>query len=277
MEIKASDVKILREKTGAGMLDCRNALVTAEGDFAKAEKILRERGISIAETKAGRVTNEGKIFSKIDGKRGVLMELDCETDFVVRNKDFNQAGAAMLDLILAKGYREPNDELNAIVKETVSRIKENIILKRFIVTEAGTGEFLVNYLHGDKLGVIVRMKSDKSEVAENPLVREFAFDLALHVAAFNPKYLDRSKIDANFIKEQEEIFTKQVKDMDKPANVIQGIIKGKVNKYLSDICLMDQGFVKDEKINVAKALANIAKEAAAEVKIAEFLYYKVGE
>jgi elongation factor Ts len=277
MEIKASDVKILREKTGAGMMDCRNALVKSEGDFAKAEKLLREEGISVAEKRVGRATNEGKIFSKIDGAKGVMLELDCETDFVARNQDFINTGAKLVEMVFADKLREPNAAMQTLVTEIISKIKENIILKRFTVVEAGAGEILVNYIHSDKLGVIVKVRADKAEALADQRVRDFAFDVALHVAAFNPKYLDRSKIDAGFIKEQEEIFTKQAEGLNKPANVLQGIIKGKVNKYLSDICLMDQGFVKDEKVTVAKAVTDISKLVGATVTVAEYLYYKVGE
>jgi elongation factor Ts len=277
MEIKASDVKILREKTGAGMMDCRNALVKSEGDFAKAEKLLREEGISVAEKRIGRATNEGKIFSKIDGAKGVMLELDCETDFVARNQDFIDTGAKLVEMVFADKLREPNAAMQTLVTEIISKIKENIILKRFTVVEAGAGEILVNYIHSDKLGVIVKVRADKAEALADQRVRDFAFDVALHVAAFNPKYLDRSKIDAGFIKEQEEIFTKQAEGLNKPANVLQGIIKGKVNKYLADICLMDQGFVKDEKVKVAAAVAEISKLVGATVTVAEYLYYKVGE
>jgi elongation factor Ts len=277
MEIKASDVKVLREKTGAGMMDCRNALVKSEGDFAKAEKILREEGIAVAEKRVGRATNEGKIFSRIEGGKGVMLELDCETDFVARNQDFIDAGAKLVDMVFAKKLRETNADMQTVVTELISKIKENIILKRFTVIEAGAGEILVNYIHSDKLGVMVKVKADKAEILADQRVRDFAFDVALHVAAFNPKYLDRSKIDAGFIKEQEEIFTKQTEALNKPANVIQGIIKGKVNKYLSDICLLDQGFVKDEKVTVAKAVSELSKLVGASVSVAEYLYYKVGE
>ena len=277
MEIKASDVKTLREKTGAGMMDCKNALIKAVGDYAKAEKILREEGVSVAEKRIGRATNEGKIFSKIDGKRAVMLELDCETDFVSRNKDFIDTGVKLVELVLAKNLREPNAEMQALVTEVISKIKENIILKRFTVVEAGAGELLVDYIHSDKLGVLIRVKADKPELAADKRVHDFAFDIALHVAAFNPKYLDRSKIDAAFIKEQEEIFTKQAEGLGKPATVLQGIIKGKVNKYLSDICLLDQGFVKDEKVPVGKAITEFSKQIGATLSVVEYLYYKVGE
>jgi elongation factor Ts len=281
MDIKASDVKALREKTGAGMMECKNALVECGGDFAKAEKLLKEKGLAAVEKRADRATNEGKIFVKVLSGNAYLVEIACETDFVARNDDFIKLGDQLIERAAAKGYTEANDELAGMVTDLATKIRENMGLKRVKVVPASDNESLTSYIHGDgKIGVVVKIRADKKEALADAGVKAFAFDIALHIAAFNPLALDRSKVDAAHIAEQEEIFRKQLqgdeKMQGKPAAVVENILKGKVNKYLSDICLLDQGFVKDEKQTVSKVLADIGKQVGAKLEIADYVYYKVG-
>ena len=280
--ISASDVKALREKTGAGMMECKNALVETDGDFAKAEKILKEKGLAAVEKRSGRATKEGKIFIKIKDNAAVLVELVSETDFVARSPDFIALGGDIADRALEKGYTEPNDELNGMVSDLASKIRENMSLKRVKIVKAASGEYLTSYIHGDgAIGIVVRFSADKAEVLANEDVKSFAFTIALHVAAFNPLALDRTKIDEAWLKEQEGIFRKQMEqdeDMKgKPANVLENILKGKVSKFLKDICLMDQAYVKDEKMTVAQAIADAGKRFGAKLAIEEYVYFRVGE
>jgi len=282
-EISAADVKKLREKTGAGMMECKNALVATEGDFTKAEKLLKEKGLAALEKRSGRATNEGKIFVKIkdDGSAAVLAELASETDFVARNPEFIALGWEITGKALEKGHTEPNEELTGMVTNLATKIRENMGLKRLKAIKAGKDEYLTMYIHGDgNIGVVVKCKSDKPEIFKNEDVKAFIFSLALHIAAFNPQALDKDKIDPAYIAEQEEIFRKQMekdeKLQGKPANVLEGILKGKINKHLSEVCLVEQGYVKDEKHTVAQALANVAKQAGAKLEIAEYIYFKVG-
>ncbi|GHU81103.1 elongation factor Ts [Spirochaetia bacterium] len=284
MEISAADVKKLREKTGAGMMECKNALVASGGDFVAAEKLLKEKGLAAVEKRSDRATNEGKVFIKIkaDGAQAVLLELASETDFVARNPDFIALGGVLAEKALEKGYTEPNDELNSLVTDLATKIRENMGLKRLKVVKAEAGEYLTQYIHGDgNIGVVVKLASDKPEVFKDGEVKTFAFNLALHIAAFNPLALDRSKIDPGFLKEQEEIFRKQMegdeKLQGKPANVIDNILKGKVNKYLSDICLLEQGYVKDEKLTVTQVLADTGKKFGAKLSVSGYVYFKVGQ
>ncbi|MDA8427186.1 MAG: translation elongation factor Ts [Treponema sp.] len=282
MDIKASDIKNLREKTGAGMMDCKKALTEANGDFAGAEKILREWGLAGVEKRAGRATNEGKVFVKEAVGKIAMVEIACETDFVCRNKDFLEAGNKVVATTYEKGYTESNTELEGIVKDIASIIKENITLKRVRLVTAGANEYVHSYIHGEgKIGVIVKARSDKADAFKNDKVLSFFHDVALHIAAFNPMFLDQSKPDAAWIKEQEAIFEKQIeldeKMKGKPANVIQGILKGKLKKLMSEICLLDQGFVKDEKMSVASMMAAIGKEAGCTLQLADFVYIRVGE
>jgi elongation factor Ts len=282
-EISANDVKRLREKTGAGMMECKNALVAADGDFDKAEKSLKEKGLAALEKRAGRATNEGKVFIKIkdDGSAAVMAELSSETDFVARNPDFIKLGGEISAKALEKDISAPNDELNGMVTDLATKIRENMGLKRLCLIKASPNEYLTQYIHGDgNIGIIVKCESDKPEIFKTEDVKSFVFSLALHIAAFNPLALDRSKVDQGFLKEQEGIFSKQMEQDEKlkgkPENVLKGILQGKVNKYLSEICLLEQGYVKDEKLTVAKAIEECAKKAGAKLAINNFVYYKVG-
>ena len=280
MDIKASDVKALREKTGAGMMECKNALVACEGDFGKAEKLLKEKGLAAVEKRSDRATNEGKVFIKVANGKAVLVELSTETDFVARNPDFITLGAAIVDLLYEKGYTEINPDLSAMVDDLAVKIREKMGLKRVKVVTGGPNDYLTSYIHGDgAIGVVVKLSADKA--LTDARVHAFAFDLALHIAAFNPMALDRSKIDSAHIAEQEEIYRKQMEQDEKmkgkPANVIENILKGKVNKYLAEICLVDQGFVKDEKVSVAKAIEDMGKQIGAKLSISDYVYFRVGQ
>ncbi|MDR2095790.1 MAG: translation elongation factor Ts [Treponema sp.] len=282
MAVSAADVKMLRERTGAGPMECKKALEETSGDFAQAEKLLKEKGLAAVEKRADRATNEGKIFIKIKDNVAVLVELASETDFVARNPEFIALGGTIADLALAKGYAEPNEELSNMVTDLATKIRENMGLKRIKMVKAGAGEYLTQYIHGDgAIGVVVKMGSGKPEVFEKDEAKEFAFTLALHVAAFNPLALDKSQVSQAVLAEQEEIFRKQMESDEKfagkPANVIDNILKGKMAKYLSDICLLEQGYVKDEKFTVSQVVENMSKQLGASLKIVDYVYFKVGE
>jgi len=276
MEIKAIDVKKLREKTGAGMLDCKNALSKTEGDFDKAERLLKEQGLAAAVKKSDRVTNSGKIFSRILPDKGILLELTSETDFVARNSLFQELGKKLLDTVAAQNLTAPTEELQLMVKETIGTIKENMQLRRIVTLPVPPKDALVEYVHDDRIGVMLRFSLADPKAKDNPRVKEIMFDCALHAAAFAPLFLSRDKVSPAFLKEQEEIFTKQAESLGKPANVLQGIIKGKVTKLLSEICLLEQPFVKDDKRKVSKVLEDLSKEVGTKVDLAEYAYMKLG-
>jgi elongation factor Ts len=282
MDIKATDIKNLREKTGAGMMDCKKALVEAEGNFAAAEKLLREWGMAGVEKRSGRATNEGRIFFAGNETALAVVEIACETDFVAKNEDFISSGTKIAQLALAKKAKAGDEELEGMVKEIASVIKENIALKRVMYFEAKPGEYLHHYVHGEgKLLVVIRAASPSASTFGNETVKGFVHDIALHVAAFNPMFLDQSKPESAWVKEQQEIFAKQVeldeKMANKPAKVIEGILAGKLKKLMAEICLMDQGFVKDEKLSVSAALAAVKKETDTDFAIADYTYVKVGD
>jgi len=276
MEIKATEVKRLREKTGAGMMDCKNALLKVEGDFDKAERLLKEQGLAAAVKKSDRVTNSGKIFSRMLPDRGILLELTCETDFVARNSMFLELGEAIMNKVVAQKLTAPTEELQLMVKETIGKIKENMQLRRIVSMPVAANEALVEYIHDNRIGVMLRFSLGDPSVKDSARVKEIMFDCALHAAAFAPLFLSRDKVSPAFLKEQEEIFAKQAENLGKPPNVLQGIIKGKMNKMLSEICLLEQPFVKDDKRKVSKVLEELSQEAGTKIDIIEYLYMRLG-
>lgn len=278
MDIKASDVKALREKTGAGMLDCKNVLVEANGDFAAAEKKLKELGLAAAAKRSGKAANEGRVFSKIADKCASLVELSCETDFVSRNKDFIDLGTQIVNTVAGSCLSEASDEITNMVDDVKSRIKENMGLKRICSVPIGENEIAVDYIHGEgSIGVILKAQVENGDMLNNEDLKAFIFDCALHIAAFNPLYLNREDVEDSYLKEQEEIFTKQAASLGKPDNIVAGIVKGKLKKHLSEVVMVDQGFVKEEKKSVSQKLDEIGKGAGGTVKLVDFAYFKVGQ
>ena len=203
MEIKATDVKKLREKTGAGMLDCKNALVKANGDFDAAERLLKEQGLAAAVKKSERVTNSGMIFSKIMPDKGILVELTCETDFVARNSLFHELGNALLGKVAEKNISAATEELHTMVKETVGKIKENMQLRRIVTLPVEPDESIVEYIHDGRIGVMIRFSFSDPKAKDDPRVKQVLFDCALHAAAFAPLFLSKDKVSPTFLKEQE--------------------------------------------------------------------------
>jgi len=279
MAVTAADVKRLREKTGAGMMDCKKALVEADGDFDKAERILKELGKAAAAKRSGRATNEGRIFAKESGNRAVLLELACETDFVARNETFIALGEELCDDVLARGISEPDAALEEKVKDAISTIKENMSLRRFTTIDKNDGDIFSIYLHGDtaRIGGIVRVSASDPAALQKDEAKGFAFDSALHVVAFRPLYRSTGDIDEAYKKEQEEIFTEQAKNLGKPEKVLQGIVQGKLKKHFSEICFLEQGFVKDEKKSVSAVATEVGKAVGATIDIAGYRVYSVGE
>lgn len=278
MAVTPGDVKKLRDATGAGMLDCKNALVKAEGDFAAAQKILKEQGLAAAGQRSGRAADNGLVFTAVEEGRAVMVHLTCETDFVARNAVFRSAGEKIAAAVIASGGTEKTDELETLVKEAGAVLKENMQLGRIVCWDIAENEAVVNYAHnGGSIGVLVKLGCESAEAAAGESVRGLAFDLALHAAAYNPVYLNRDAVDLDYLNEQREIFTAQANRIGgKPEKVIQGIAQGKLNKHLSQICFEDQGFVKDDKKPVKQVIAEFSKAAGSGVKLLDYAYIAAG-
>lgn len=277
MDIKAADVKALREKTGAGMMECKNALVQCNGDSAAAEKLLKEKGLAAVEKRANRATSEGRIFVKTNGSKLVICEVTCETDFVSKNAEFIEVGEKIAETALAKNITSVTQELSDMLLNLATKIRENMMVKRLELIDIPAGTVCSHYIHSDaKTGVVVLIKADPASASQNETLKEFAYNCCLHIAAFTPAYIRKEEVDAAYIEEQKDIFAKQVAELDKPENVKAGIIQGKISKHLADICFVDQPFVKDDKLSVAKKMEQIAKEIGASLTLSKVVTYLLG-
>lgn len=277
MVITADLVKKLRDATGAGMMDCKKALTEANGDFAEAEKILKKMGLAAVAKRQDRATDNGRVFVSIAKDKAVMISLTCETDFVATNKEFIALGEKICAVALEKGYTTINDELTGLVTDLISIIKENMSLASLTVYDIASDEYAASYTHGEgSLAVLVKLKANDPALFENAEVKEFANDLALHVAAFTPMYLSRDKVDEKYIADQVEIFAAQAAKLDKPEKVVEGIVKGKLAKHLSEICFLEQNFVKDDSVTVAQKTQALSKALGGTIEVVDYAYLKAG-
>ncbi len=277
MQITAALVKELRDETGLGMMECKNALVETQGDKAAAIKVLRERGLAIAGKKAERVAKDGRVACEIydGGKTGVLIEVDCETDFVARNASFQ---AFMKDLVqIAKnvGDNQLAETVKDQVASKIAEIGENIIVRRNVKFAVQGEGIVAGYIHlGEKVGVLVEIGSTKASSIGADAFKEAVKDVALHIAASNPAYLQRADVPADVLAAEKEIYAKQVEG--KPANIIEKIVSGKLEKFYQQNCLVEQAFVKDPDQTITEMLAARGKDVGDTFTIRRFVRYQVG-
>jgi len=288
MAITASAVQELRKITNAGMMACKKALTETDGDMDAAVKLLREKGIVKSAGRSDRETSEGLIAAHVsgDGASGVLAEVNCETDFVAKNEDF---GAFVSDITktiaesdvtdaeaaaaLAYGDGTIQDALGAKFSELGEVIKVKRIT-RFVAEGNGAVD---SYIHmGGKVGVLLELSAEKAETKDSDTFKDLARDICLHIAALNPAGLTRDDIDASTIEEENEINRKQLEAEGKPAEIIDKILIGKINKYFAESCLIDQAFVKDDKVSVKQHISAQAKELGDNISIARYARFNVG-
>ncbi|MDG1975744.1 MAG: translation elongation factor Ts [Akkermansiaceae bacterium] len=287
--ITASLVKELREKTGVAMMECKNALKETEGDIDAAIKILRERGEAKAEKKASRDANEGIIVAALaeSGKSGVLVEINCETDFVAKNENFQafvgEVAATVLagnvtDLEAAKALPKGDETLEGFIKTKVLEMGENLQFRRFDrLTLNGEGA-VASYIHlGGKVGVLIEVSAEKAETVSSETFKDLVKDLTLHIAATSPAGLKREDISAELVESEKDIFRKQMEGAGKPADILEKIIEGKLGKFYSERCLLEQGFVKDPDTSVKSLLEAKGKELGDTITVNSFLRFGLGE
>lgn len=272
-QITAALVKELRERTGAGMMDCKKALTAVEGDMDKAIDFLREKGLAAAAKKAGRIAAEGVVgsFVSADGKIGAIVEVNCETDFVAKTDGFKALVEKIAAHIVATKPADveallaselDGQTVEALVTASIAKIGEKISVRRFALYEAPEG-VVAAYIHGGgKIGVIVELKGGNAELGK---------DVAMHVAAANPSYLERSQVPAAELEHEKEVLSEQAKNEGKPEKIIEKMVMGRINKYYKEVCLVDQEFVKDPDQTVGK----LVKAAGAEVLA--FSRFQLGE
>jgi elongation factor Ts len=272
MSINSGDVVKLRSLTGAGMMDCKNALEEANGDSEKAAEILRKKGIVKAAKRAEKVASEGLVLTKTDRNGGVILELNSETDFVAKNEDFKKLAEDLANNVL----QTKSDNVETALKTTMNgisaqdavsnltaKIGEKISLRRFNFVEKTDKDVLGAYIHlGGKIGVLVVLENSNDEA--------LAKDIAMHIAASNPKYLDRTIVSSVDMEKEKEVFTAQLKQQGKPDNIIENILKGKMEKYYEETCLVDQSYIKDESKKIKDLIVGNAN-------IRGFIRYELGE
>lgn len=277
MAITAADIKTLRENTGAGMLECKKALAEANGNLAEAEKILKEKGLAAMEKRSDRATGEGRIVIKQEGNKVAMAEVTCETDFVANNEDFIKVAEKSAEIALKNSSNEVTDEHKALIDEIAIKFRENMAVRRVACVEFADNVAVGTYVHGDnKTGAIVTVEGSNADE-----VKTFAKDCCLHLAAFTPAYITRADVPESYVNEQKEIFQAQMagdeKMASKPENVKAGILQGKINKHLSEICFVDQVFVKDDKSTVGKKLEEISKKVGAKLSFGKIVLFVLGK
>lgn len=276
-EITAAQVKELRDATNVSMMECKKALVESGGDKDKAMRLLRERGVAIAGKRAEKVANQGLVAAEVldNGAKGVMVEVNCETDFVARNEDFQK----FVGEVLAVGRTCKDGELAETMKDQladkIAAIGENLIIRRNALYELqGTGG-IASYIHlGGKIGILIEVGCEKSETPATEGFQELVKDLTLHIAACNPAHLNREEVPADVIEGEKAIFAKQAEG--KPAEIVEKIVAGKIDKFYSQICLIEQGFVKDPDQSITQLLASKGKELGDTLTIRRYLRYQIG-
>ncbi len=286
-EISAATVMKLRKMSGQGMMDCKKALAEANGDMDKAMEILRKKGLATLAKRAERETSEGTVVSKItdDGKCAILATLCCETDFVAKSDDFVALADKLLDYAMACSDDESADALlgtevdgksyNDLITETVSKTGEKTQLGDYARYKLDGPGLISIYVHfNKKVGTMLHIETGDDDVAANDALKTTANDIAMHITATKPLALDKDGIDPDMLEREKAIYAEQVKN--KPENIVEKIVEGKMKKFYAENCLLDQPFVKDDKKSVAEVLAEAAKGAGGTAKVKRFVRFEVG-
>ena len=282
MAFTAKDVKELREITGCGMMDCKKALTEADGDKEKAVELLREKGLATAAKKSGRIASEGVVLDYVDGSVGVIIEVNAETDFVAKNEQFTDFVKAVAKTVAVQDPADV-DELKTMqiedgsqtvgeeLTEKIAKIGENMNIRRFARFD-GT---VATYIHGGgRIGVLVKFDTD---CADKDGFGEFAKNIAMQIAAAGAQYLDRSAVPADVIEKEKEILSAQALNEGKPANIVEKMVAGRINKFYKEVCLVDQEYIKDGDLSVSKYIDKTAKELGGSIKIVEYARFEKGE
>lgn len=285
-EITASMVKDLRERSGAGMMDCKKALTEAGGDFDKAMALLRERGEAIAVKRGGRAAKEGVIAAAVsaDGKQGAIIELNSESDFVARNDDFK----ALADRLVQHAVTVPEgtdlastqldgENVSDVVTGAIGKIGENLVLSRSAKLDSTDDGLIVAYIHPPgKIGVLVEF-ANAASIGSNGEFVQVARGIAMHVAAANPICLNRDQVDPAALEAEKEIFRNQALNEGKPENIVEKIIGGRISKFYAEVCLIEQPYVQDQDKKVEQVVKDAGKAAGAEnVEIRRFVRFQLG-
>jgi elongation factor Ts len=286
MNITAQQVKDLREKTSAPMMDCKNALTEAQGDMAAAEVILRKRGIATAQKKAGRTAQEGLVEASVrpDASLGAMLEINCESDFVARTDAFQALlknlteqvateDPANLDALLDSPYGSSGHSVKEAVGEAVGKLGENIVVRRFVRYARSGDGWMGSYVHHGKIGVLVEASSDKPATEA---LKEALKDVAMHVAASDPRFIHRDHVDPALLATEKDIQAARARTEGKPEKILEKIVEGRLAKFYEEICLLEQPFIRETNMSVTQWLASRHADIG-KVTITRFARFKVGE
>ena len=287
--ITAAIVKELRDKTNAGMMDCKKVLSETNGDIEASIKLLRERGIAKAGAKADRLAKEGVITARLspNSNSGILLEVNCETDFVSKNENFQAfvaqiadtlASASAADHAAALAVNMGEYDLENTIKAKVVEVGENLQFRKYVRYDAAPGGVIASYIHlGGKVGVLIEVGTTKAETAGTDTFKELIKDLTLHIAASAPKGLSRDDIPESVVENEKDIFRVRLVAEGKPANIIDNIIKGQLGKFFAESCFLEQGFVKDPDIKINALLEAKGKELGDTLTVTRFVRFALGE
>ena len=269
-------VKALRERTGAGMMDCKAALRDSGDDIEKAIDILRKKGVASAAKRAGREAKEGLVLAKVNGKKAVLVEANCETDFVARTDDFKNLATMALEETFSHGENAiAGEKVSHRIAELSGKIGEKILLKRAKLLQSDKGTFF-SYIHSNnKLGVVVEIIAAKTGSSDNAAFQELGKNVAMQIAASNPICVTRAEVSSAILEREKAIFREEVKG--KPENIVEKIIQGKVDKFYQANCLLEQPFIRDDKTTVQALLDQVGKTLGDTVQIKQFVRFQLGE
>jgi elongation factor Ts len=307
-EITPELVKKLRERTGAGIMDCKRALVAANGDLGQAEIILRKQGIAAASRKESRSTKQGLIGSFIspDGKLGVLVEVNCESDFVARTEDFQALTADIaahiaetkpkvvrLDevteaeranfreheaLYQQRFAKDQNTTVGELVKTKIAKLGENITISRFVVFDVNREGIVGNYIHtGGQIGVLLEVNTTSDDVTRKPDFQTFVRDIAMQIAAAAPQCVAREDLAKDVLEKERDIQRERVRGEGKPEKMLEKIVEGRMSKFYEEICLLDQPFIRENTITVGDLIRTAGAKLGSSINIARFVRYKVGD
>jgi len=284
VDISTEMVKELRERTGAGILDSKKALQETQGDIQRAVDLLRERGLARAAKKVGREAKEGLIEAYLspDARVGVLVEVNCETDFVARTPDFKALAHEVAEQVARANppYNSPLDlPLGSRIHEAISRLGENIQVRRFTrYDQDGRNSVIDTYTHGGgSVAVMLELEADSANAAQSPEFKTLAHELALQIAAQNPRYVTSADVPQDVLESERSAYRAQLVEEKKPANIVDRIIEGKLQKFYADVCLMDQPSIRDDKQKVQTLVTSAAGQAGCDIRVRRFVRYALGD
>jgi elongation factor Ts len=285
-EVTAQLVKQLRDRTGAGMMECKKALEEAQGNLEEAEVVLRKRGQAAAAKKASRSAKQGLIVIEAPGNRATVVEVNCESDFVARTDDFQALAASLLkhvdastastvDALLAETFAETGTPVADFIKEKIAKVGENIVVPRFGKLSVASG-LVATYIHpGSQLGVAVAL--EHAEKPGDAALAELGRDLAMQIAAADPKYVSRDQVDPDILAKEADIARDRARNEGKPEKILDKIVEGRLSKFYEEVCLLEQPFIKDNSLSITELIKQKSAALGGAVTVSGFLRYKVGE